>query len=72
MARDGEGATKYFETVITGAGSEEDARAAARSVARSSLVKTAVYGSDPNWGQDSGSSGQVRSTGGPGTHYPKP
>ena len=51
MARDGEGATKYFETVITGAGSEEDARAAARSVARSSLVKTAVYGSDPNWGR---------------------
>ena len=51
MARDGEGATKYFETVITGAGSDEDARAAARSVARSSLVKTAVYGSDPNWGR---------------------
>lgn len=51
MARDGEGATKYFETVITGAGSEMDARAAARSVARSSLVKTAVYGSDPNWGR---------------------
>jgi len=51
MARDGEGATKYFETVITGAESDEDARAAARSVARSSLVKTAVYGSDPNWGR---------------------
>jgi glutamate N-acetyltransferase / amino-acid N-acetyltransferase len=51
MARDGEGATKYFETVITGAGSKEDAQAAARSVARSSLVKAAVYGSDPNWGR---------------------
>ena len=51
MARDGEGATKYFETVITGARSEEDARSAARSVARSSLVKTAIYGSDPNWGR---------------------
>lgn len=51
MARDGEGATKYFETVITGAESDVDARAAARSVARSSLVKTAVYGSDPNWGR---------------------
>jgi len=51
MAKDGEGATKYFETVITGAGSEEDARSAARSVARSSLVKTAIYGSDPNWGR---------------------
>lgn len=51
MAKDGEGATKYFETVITGAGSEDDARSAARSVARSSLVKTAIYGSDPNWGR---------------------
>ena len=51
MARDGEGATKYFETLITGAESEEDARSAARSVARSSLVKTAIYGSDPNWGR---------------------
>lgn len=51
MARDGEGATKYFETIITGAGSEEDARSAARFVARSSLVKTAIYGSDPNWGR---------------------
>lgn len=51
MARDGEGATKYFETVITGAGSKEDAKTSARSVARSSLVKAAVYGSDPNWGR---------------------
>jgi glutamate N-acetyltransferase/amino-acid N-acetyltransferase len=51
MARDGEGATKYFETVVTGAECEEDARAAARCVARSSLVKTAIYGSDPNWGR---------------------
>jgi len=51
MARDGEGATKYFETVITGAQCDEDARSAARSVARSSLVKTAIYGSDPNWGR---------------------
>ncbi len=51
MARDGEGASKYFETVITGARSDEDARAAARAVARSSLVKTAVYGADPNWGR---------------------
>jgi glutamate N-acetyltransferase/amino-acid N-acetyltransferase len=51
MARDGEGATKYFETVITGARSEEDAKAAARAVSRSSLVKTAIYGSDPNWGR---------------------
>jgi glutamate N-acetyltransferase/amino-acid N-acetyltransferase len=51
MARDGEGASKYFETVVTGARSEEDARLAAKAVARSSLVKTAVYGADPNWGR---------------------
>ncbi len=51
MARDGEGASKYFETVVSGARNEEDARAVARAVARSSLVKTAVYGADPNWGR---------------------
>ncbi len=51
MARDGEGATKYFETVVLGALSQGDARLAAKAVARSSLVKTAVYGSDPNWGR---------------------
>jgi len=51
MARDGEGASKYFETVVTGARSEEDARRAAKAVARSCLVKTAVYGADPNWGR---------------------
>jgi glutamate N-acetyltransferase/amino-acid N-acetyltransferase len=51
MARDGEGATKYFETFITGAKNDADARTAARAVARSSLVKTAVYGADPNWGR---------------------
>jgi glutamate N-acetyltransferase/amino-acid N-acetyltransferase len=51
MARDGEGASKYFETVVSGALNEEDARLAAKAVARSSLVKTAVYGADPNWGR---------------------
>jgi glutamate N-acetyltransferase / amino-acid N-acetyltransferase len=51
MAQDGEGASKYFEVFVTGASSEKDARAAAKAVARSSLVKTAVYGADPNWGR---------------------
>jgi glutamate N-acetyltransferase/amino-acid N-acetyltransferase len=51
MARDGEGASKYFETVVSGARNKEDARLAAKAVARSSLVKTAVYGADPNWGR---------------------
>ena len=47
MARDGEGATKYFETVVSGARNEMDARLAAKAVARSSLVKAAIYGGDP-------------------------
>jgi glutamate N-acetyltransferase / amino-acid N-acetyltransferase len=51
MAKDGEGASKYFETVVSGARSDKDARLAAKAVARSSLVKTAVYGADPNWGR---------------------
>lgn len=51
MARDGEGASKYFETVVFGAKSDDDARLAAKAIARSSLVKTAVYGADPNWGR---------------------
>jgi glutamate N-acetyltransferase/amino-acid N-acetyltransferase len=51
MARDGEGASKYFEVLVTGAETEKDARAAARAVARSNLVKAAVYGADPNWGR---------------------
>jgi glutamate N-acetyltransferase / amino-acid N-acetyltransferase len=51
MARDGEGASKYFETVVCKARSIKDARLAAKAVARSSLVKTAVFGADPNWGR---------------------
>jgi len=51
MAKDGEGASKCFEVMVTGAMSEKDARLAAKAVARSSLVKTAVYGADPNWGR---------------------
>lgn len=51
MARDGEGASKYFETRVSGARSIKDARLAAKAVSRSSLVKTAVYGADPNWGR---------------------
>jgi glutamate N-acetyltransferase/amino-acid N-acetyltransferase len=51
MARDGEGASKYFETVVYGARSDTDARLAAKAISRSSLVKTAIYGADPNWGR---------------------
>ncbi|MBV1767265.1 MAG: bifunctional ornithine acetyltransferase/N-acetylglutamate synthase, partial [Methanobacterium sp.] len=51
LARDGEGATKLIEVAIKGAYNKEDARKAARSVVKSPLVKTAVFGSDPNWGR---------------------
>lgn len=49
--RDGEGATKLIEVKVCGAASAKDARLAARTIIGSSLVKTAVYGSDPNWGR---------------------
>ncbi len=51
IARDGEGATKYIEVVVRGAKTKEDARKAARAVVSSNLVKTAVFGGDPNWGR---------------------
>ena len=51
VARDGEGATKLIEVQVEGAISPEEARLAARTIAGSSLVKAAVYGSDPNWGR---------------------
>jgi glutamate N-acetyltransferase/amino-acid N-acetyltransferase len=51
IARDGEGATKLIEVVVEGARSEESAAALAKTIVRSSLVKTAVYGEDANWGR---------------------
>ena len=51
IARDGEGATTLIEVQIQNARTVEDARLAARSVTRSPLVKTAVFGRDPNWGR---------------------
>ncbi len=51
IARDGEGATKLITVRIAGAASLDDARLAARTVASSSLVKTAIHGGDPNWGR---------------------
>jgi glutamate N-acetyltransferase/amino-acid N-acetyltransferase len=51
VARDGEGASHFIEVTVTGATSEEDARLAAKSILRSPLVKTAVFGKDPNWGR---------------------
>jgi glutamate N-acetyltransferase/amino-acid N-acetyltransferase len=51
VAADGEGATRLLEVTVTGAASVEDARTAARTIASSPLVKTAVHGADPNWGR---------------------
>ena len=51
IAADGEGSTTLVEIVIEGARTEQDARQAARTVAGSTLLKTAVYGRDPNWGR---------------------
>ena len=51
IARDGEGATKTVTIFVSGARSEDDAARIARAIANSPLVKTAVAGSDPNWGR---------------------
>lgn len=51
IARDGEGATKLITVEVHGARSSREARIAARAVARSSLVKAAAHGNDPNWGR---------------------
>jgi glutamate N-acetyltransferase/amino-acid N-acetyltransferase len=51
IVTDGEGATKFVEIQVTGASSEADAVAAARAIANSNLVKTAIHGEDANWGR---------------------
>lgn len=51
VAEDGEGATKSIEVRVTGAPDDAMARDLARAVAGSTMVKTAVFGADPNWGR---------------------
>ena len=51
LQADAEGVTKRIVVTVSGAASEDDALTAARIVARDSLVKTALFGSDPNWGR---------------------
>lgn len=51
IARDGEGATKLIETTVVGAASDDAAQAIAKTIIGSSLVKSAVYGADANWGR---------------------
>lgn len=51
IVRDGEGATRVMDVQVVGARSTRDAKLAAHAVGTSPLVKTAVYGGDPNWGR---------------------
>jgi glutamate N-acetyltransferase/amino-acid N-acetyltransferase len=51
IVKDGEGATKFVEVRVVGADTVEDARRIAKTVASSNLVKTAIFGADPNWGR---------------------
>ena len=51
IARDGEGARKFVTIIVTGAATNDAATGLARSIANSPLVKTAIAGSDPNWGR---------------------
>jgi glutamate N-acetyltransferase/amino-acid N-acetyltransferase len=51
IVRGGEGATKLVAVTVTGAATRDDARMAARTIANSPLVKTAIHGGDPNWGR---------------------
>jgi glutamate N-acetyltransferase/amino-acid N-acetyltransferase len=58
IAADGEGAQHLIEVTVNGASDDANARAVARTVAASSLVKTAVHGADPNWGRIAAAAGR--------------
>ena len=58
IVRGGEGATKVAAITVTGAASDGDAWMAARAIANSPLVKTALHGADPNWGRLVAASGR--------------
>jgi glutamate N-acetyltransferase / amino-acid N-acetyltransferase len=57
MQADAEGVTKRVTVRVTGAATEDEAVTVARTVARDSLVKTAMFGSDPNWGRIAAAAG---------------
>jgi glutamate N-acetyltransferase/amino-acid N-acetyltransferase len=62
IARDGEGATKAVIIEVRGGATKNDAHVAARAVANSNLVKTAIFGRDPNWGRIMAALGRSRTT----------
>ncbi|WP_071191876.1 bifunctional ornithine acetyltransferase/N-acetylglutamate synthase [Trichormus sp. NMC-1] len=59
IARDGEGATCLVEVQVSGANDETAARQIAKTIAGSSLVKSAIFGRDPNWGRIAGAAGRA-------------
>jgi glutamate N-acetyltransferase/amino-acid N-acetyltransferase len=59
IARDGEGATCLIEVQVTGAHDEDSARQIAKTIAGSSLVKSAIFGRDPNWGRIAAAAGRA-------------
>jgi glutamate N-acetyltransferase/amino-acid N-acetyltransferase len=59
IARDGEGATCLLEVQVSGAPDDKAARLIARTIAGSSLVKSAIFGRDPNWGRVAGAAGRA-------------
>ncbi len=60
VARDGEGATKLVHLTVKGAASQQDAFEVAQTIAHSNLVKTAVFGQDPNWGRITAAAGRAK------------
>jgi glutamate N-acetyltransferase/amino-acid N-acetyltransferase len=59
IARDGEGATCLMEVRVSGTADDESARQAARTIAGSALLKSAVFGRDPNWGRIAAAAGRA-------------
>lgn len=59
IARDGEGATCLVEVQVSGAADEESANKIARTIAGSALVKSAIFGRDPNWGRIAAAAGRA-------------
>jgi glutamate N-acetyltransferase / amino-acid N-acetyltransferase len=58
VVKDGEGATKVVQITVKGAATKKDAFKAAEAIAHSNLVKTAIYGEDPNWGRITAAAGR--------------
>ena len=59
IARDGEGATCLIEVQVSGAANEKSAVQIAKTIAGSSLVKSAIFGRDPNWGRIAAAAGRA-------------